>query len=54
MFPQFFYFYGFSVRGFEYIVEFDVDDGEGIGVFVLVLKREFPAADARICLFKLF
>ena len=42
---------GLAAFWFIHIIEFDVDDGEGVGVAVLIRKGKFLAADARVCFF---
>lgn len=42
----------FAVFRLKHIIELDVDDGKGVGVAVLIRKRELLAADARIGFFQ--
>ena len=45
---------GIAAFGLENIIELDVDDGESIKIFILILKRKLFAADALKCFFKFF
>ena len=52
MFAQSFEVDGLAAFRLIYIIEFDVDDGKGVGVAVLIRKGEPLAADARVCCFQ--
>ena len=52
MFAQGFEVDGLAAFGLIHIIEFDVDDGKGISVAVLIRKGELLAADARIGFFQ--
>ena len=43
---------GLAAFGLKYIIEFDIDDGKGVGIPVLIRKGELLTADARIGFFQ--
>ena len=43
---------GLAAFGLKYIIEFDIDDGKGVGIPVLIRKGKSLAADARVCRFQ--